>query len=250
MNSLLVPRLRSAWIWAATAALILLCAPLLGTIRLFDAAPRRLRTGRWFRRLGRVVARVSPWRLHISGGENLDSNQAYVIVSNHQSLADIPVISHLKLDTKWLTKAELFRLPVMGWMLRMAGDVPIDRSDRRKGARAMLQCARYLRQGCSVVFFPEGTRSPDGQVLPFNEGPFQLAIREHVPILPLVVEGSGAALPRNSWIFGATRDVQLRILEAVSVDGWNMAQVAALRDAVRQRIVDELDRLRGVDRGS
>jgi 1-acyl-sn-glycerol-3-phosphate acyltransferase len=221
---------------------------LLGTIRLFDADPRRLRTGRWFRRLGRVVARVSPWRLHISGGENLDSNQAYVIVSNHQSLADIPVISHLKLDTKWLTKAELFRLPVMGWMLRMAGDVPIDRSDRRKGAGAMLQCSRYLRQRCSVVFFPEGTRSPDGQVLPFNEGPFQLAIREQVQILPLVVEGSGAALPRNSWVFGATGNVQLRILDAVSVDGWNMKQVAALRDAVRQRIAEELDRLRGVDR--
>jgi 1-acyl-sn-glycerol-3-phosphate acyltransferase len=221
---------------------------LLGTIRLFDADPRRLRTGRWFRRLGRVVARVSPWRLHISGGENLDSNQAYVIVSNHQSLADIPVISHLKLDTKWLTKAELFRLPVMGWMLRMAGDVPIDRSDRRKGAGAMLQCSRYLRQRCSVVFFPEGTRSPDGQVLPFNEGPFQLAIREQVQILPLVVEGSGTALPRNSWVFGATGNVQLRILDAVSVDGWNMNQVAALRDAVRQRIAEELDRLRGVDR--
>jgi 1-acyl-sn-glycerol-3-phosphate acyltransferase len=250
MNFLIVRWLRSAWIWAAAAAVIVLWAPLLGTVRLFDAEPRRLRTGRWFRRLGRVVARVSPWRIHISGVENLHPNQVYVVVSNHQSLADIPVISHLKLDTKWLTKAELFRLPVMGWMLRMAGDVPIDRSDRRKGARAMLQCARYLRQGCSVVFFPEGTRSPDGQVLPFNEGPFQLAIREHVPILPLVVEGSGAALPRNSWIFGATRDVQLRILEAVSVDGWNMAQVAALRDAVRQRIVDELDRLRGVDRGS
>jgi 1-acyl-sn-glycerol-3-phosphate acyltransferase len=250
MNFLIVRWLRSAWIWAAAAAVIVLWAPLLGTVRLFDAEPRRLRTGRWFRRLGRVVARVSPWRIHISGVENLHPNQVYVVVSNHQSLADIPVISHLKLDTKWLTKAELFRLPVMGWMLRMAGDVPIDRSDRRKGARAMLQCARYLRQGCSVVFFPEGTRSPDGQVLPFNEGPFQLAIREHVPILPLVVEGSGAALPRNSWIFGATRDVQLRILEAVSVDGWNMAQVAALRDAVRQRIVDELERLRGVDRGS
>ena len=250
MNFLIVRWLRSAWIWAAAAAVIVLWAPLLGTVRLFDAEPRRLRTGRWFRRLGRVVARVSPWRIHISGVENLHPNQVYVVVSNHQSLADIPVISHLKLDTKWLTKAELFRLPVMGWMLRMAGDVPIDRSDRRKGARAMLQCARYLRQGCSVVFFPEGTRSPGGQVLPFNEGPFQLAIREHVPILPLVVEGSGAALPRNSWIFGATRDVQLRILEAVSVDGWNMAQVAALRDAVRQRIVDELERLRGVDRGS
>jgi len=236
--------LRSAWIWGASAVLILLWTPLLGAIRLFDAEPRRLRTGRWFRRLGRVLAKVNPWRIHISGDENLRANQVYVVVSNHQSLGDIPLIAHLKLDTKWLAKAELFRMPVLGWMLRMAGDVPIDRSDRRKGAKALLRCARYLRERCSVVFFPEGTRSPDGEVLPFNEGPFQLAIREQVPILPLVVEGSGAALPPNSWMFGGTQDVYLRVLEAVSVDGWNMKQVPALRDAVRQRIVDELDRLR------
>ena len=240
--------LRSARIWAATAVLVLFWALLVGMIRLFDVEPRRLRTARWFRMLGRVLARVNPWRIQISGGENLKTNQVYVIVSNHQSMADIPVISHLKLDTKWLAKAELFRLPFFGWMLRMAGDVPVERSDRRKGAKAMLQCARYLRERCSVVFFPEGTRSPDGHVLPFNEGPFQLAIREQVPILPLVVEGSGAALPRNSWIFGGTQEIHLRILEAVSVDGWNIKQVTALRDAVRQRIVDELDRLRGTDR--
>jgi len=241
-----MPRLlRSAWIWAATAALILLWVPLLGAIRLFDREPRRLRTGRWFRRLGRVIAMVNPWRIHISGAENLDPNQVYVIVSNHQSLADIPVLSHLKLDTKWLGKAELFRMPALGWMARMAGDVPIQRSDRRKGATAMLRCARYLRQRCSVVFFPEGTRSTDGHVLPFNEGPFQLAIREQVPILPLVVEGSGAALPRNSWVFGATQDIRLQILAPVSVDGWTTKQAPALRDEVRQKIVDELDRLRG-----
>jgi 1-acyl-sn-glycerol-3-phosphate acyltransferase len=242
--------LRSAWIWAATAALILLWAPLLGSIRLFDFEPRHLRTGRWFRRLGRVLAKINPWRIHISGSENLHANQAYVVVSNHQSLGDIPLISHLKLDTKWLAKAELFRVPFIGWMLRMAGDVPIDRSDRRKGAQALLRCARYLREGCSVVFFPEGTRSRDGQVMPFNEGPFQLAVREHIPILPLVVEGSGAALPRNSWIFGGIQNIHLRVLEAVSVDGWNIKQVPALRDAVRQRIVDELSRLRGAGRES
>ena len=112
----------------------------------------------------------------------MDPAQVYVIVSNHQSLADIPVITHLKLDTKWLAKAELFRVPVFGWMLRMAGDVPVERGDTRKAAKAMLQCARYLRQRCSVVFFPEGTRSRDGAVLPFNEGPFQLAIREQAPV--------------------------------------------------------------------
>jgi 1-acyl-sn-glycerol-3-phosphate acyltransferase len=237
--------LRSAWIWTATSILILLWVPLLGAIRLFEVAPPHLRTGRWFRRLGRAIAAVNPWRIHISGGENLNPHQVYVIVSNHQSMADIPVLSHLKMDTKWLGKAELFRVPCVGWMMRMAGDVPIDRSDRRKGATAMLQCARYLRQGCSVVFFPEGTRSRDGRVLPFREGPFRLAIREQIPILPLVVEGSGAALPRNSWTFGETQDIQLRILDPFPVEGWDIQQVPALRDAVRQNIVDELDRLRG-----
>src|ERR1017187_10079181 len=159
-------------------------------------------------------------------------------------MADIPVISHLTVDAKWLVKAELFRLPFLGWMLRMAGDIPVERSDRRKGARALLQCARSLRHGCSIVCFPEGTRSRDGQVLPFSEGPFQLAIREKVPILPLVVEGSAAALPRNSWILGGSHVVQLLVLKAVSVDGWDMKRSAALRDEVRRRIVDELRRLR------
>jgi 1-acyl-sn-glycerol-3-phosphate acyltransferase len=236
--------LRSAWIWFASATLVMLWSPLLGSIRIFDSAPR-LRTGRWFRRLGRLLSRVNPWRIHISGIENLKSNQVYVIVSNHQSLADIPVITHLRLDTKWLAKAELFRLPFVGWMLRMAGDVPVERSDKRNRAQAIVQCAQYLRQRCSVVFFPEGTRSRDGQVLPFSEGPFRLAVQEQVPILPLVVEGSGTALPRKSWLFGKTQDIHLRVLEAVSVAGWNIDQAAALRDSVRQSIVEELDRLRG-----
>jgi 1-acyl-sn-glycerol-3-phosphate acyltransferase len=237
---------RSIWIWFASAMLILFWTPLLAAIYLFDRRPLRLRTARWFRRLGRLLAAINPWRLQISGMENLRADGVYVIVSNHQSLADIPVISHLRLDTKWLAKAELFRLPIVGWMLRMAGDVPVERTDRRKGAMAMLQCARYLRKGCSIVFFPEGTRSPDGNVLPFNDGPFQLAIREQTPVLPLVVEGSGAALPKNSWMFEGTHDIQLRILPAVPVAGWDVKRSGELRDIVRQKMVDELTRLRGL----
>jgi 1-acyl-sn-glycerol-3-phosphate acyltransferase len=242
----MIRALRSIWIWTASAVLILFWALLLGVVRLFDRDPLRLRTARWFRRLGRLLAKVNPWRIQISGLENLKPDQVYVIVSNHQSLADIPLIAHLILDTKWLAKAELFRLPFVGWMMRMSGDVPVERSDSRKAAKALLQCARYLRQGISVVFFPEGTRSKDGKMLPFNEGPFQLAIREKRPVLPLVVEGSGTALPKNSWLFGGTQNIQLRVLEAVSVEGWNTRQSAELRDEVRVRIVQELDRLRGV----
>jgi 1-acyl-sn-glycerol-3-phosphate acyltransferase len=238
------PLLRSVWIWTASAVLVLSWTPLLAVVRVFDRDPLRLRTGRWFRRLGRGLAKVNPWQVHISGRENLVAGQVYVIVSNHQSMADIPVVSHLPVEAKWLVKAELFRVPFLGWMLRMAGDVPVERSDRRKGAKALLQCARLLRQGCSIVCFPEGTRSADGQVLPFSEGPFQLAIRERVPILPLVVEGSAAALPRNTWVFGARQAVQLHVLKAVSVEGWYIERSAELRDEVRGLIVDELRRLR------
>jgi 1-acyl-sn-glycerol-3-phosphate acyltransferase len=236
--------LRSIWLWTANVALILLWAAIVAAARLCDRDPLRRRTARTFRRLGPVMAMVNPWRVELSGVENADPSRVYVIVSNHQSLADIPVITHVKLDTKWLAKAELFRVPLLGWMLRMAGDVPVERGEARKAAKAMLRCARYLRDGCSVVFFPEGTRSRDGLVLPFNEGPFQLAIREQRPILPLVVEGSGAALPRNTWLFGGALTIQLRILPAVAVDGRSVKETAALRDEVRGMIVAELERLR------
>lgn len=240
--------IRSLWIWTASAALVLLWVPLLGLVWTFDKK-LRLRTGSWFRRLGRMLSRVNPWQIQISGLENLHSDQVYVIVSNHQSLADIPLVSHLRIDTKWLAKVELFRLPVVGWMMRMAGDIPVDRAAPREGAKAMLRCAKYLRQHCSVVFFPEGGRSPDGEVQEFNVGAFQLAIREQVPILPLVVEGTGKALPSKTWLFGKNQNIRLRILEAIPVEGWGMKDGAALRDNVRQKIVDELGRLRRLEPG-
>lgn len=236
--------LRSLWMWIGGTALVLAWTPIFAAVRLMDQKPLRLRTGRCFRRLGRLLARMNPWHIRISGSEHVDTNQVYVIVSNHQSIADIPVISHLRHDTKWLAKAELFRIPIVGWMLRMAGDISIERSNPRQAATALLQCAQYLRQRCSVVFFPEGTRSSDGELLEFNDGPFRLAIREKVSILPLVVHGSGDALPKGSPFIGGTEDIFLHILKPISVEGWTAKQASMLRDAVRQSMADELDRLR------
>jgi len=239
--------LRTAWIWGASAVLVIIWVPLTAFIWVFDGfsddATRR-RTGQWFRRLGRMVTYIGGWQITITGREHINPNQVYVIVSNHQSLADIPLLSHLKLNTKWLAKVELFRVPLFGWLMRMAGDVPVDRAAPRQAARALMQCGKYLRQNCSVVFFPEGGRSKDGEVQPFNEGAFQLALREHVPILPVVVEGTGKALPSQSWLWGNSRDIQLRVLNPVSAEGWGAKGGGALRDAVRQKIVDELSRMR------
>ena len=227
--------LRSLWIWAASIALVVLWTPLLAVVRLTDRHPMKLRTGRWFRRLGRALARVHPCRVRITGAEHVDPRTTYVVVSNHQSLADIPLISHLRLDTKWLAKAELFRVPLVGWMMRMAGDVPVARAQRRQAAQALLQCARYLRHGCSVVFFPEGTRSRDGSLLPFSEAPFQLAVRERVPVLPLAVEGTRALLPPHAWIFGRVGEVRLHILEP-------LAPAPNLNEVARARILACLER--------
>lgn len=215
--------------------------PLVALVRLFDRGPLRLRTARFFRRLGPALAAVNPWRLHIIGRDHIRNGETYVVVSNHQSLADIPLVAHIGLDAKWLAKAELFRIPVVGWMMSMSDDVAVERGDRRKAGHALLQCARYLRQRCSVVFFPEGTRSRTGDVLPFNDGPFQLAIREKVRVLPVAVEGTGSALPRTTWLFGPVQDIYLSVLEPVSSEG---RQVAELREDVRNRIAAEVNRIR------
>jgi 1-acyl-sn-glycerol-3-phosphate acyltransferase len=198
--------LRSLWIWTASLLLVLLWVPLVVLVRLFDFHPLRLRTARCFRRLGKVLRAVNPWQVRISGQDAFDPGRAYVIVSNHQSFIDIPV----------------------------------RRTDRRSSARAVLRAAKYLRDGCSVVFFPEGTRSPDGRVLPFNDGPFQLAIREGVPVLPLAISGSGEALPRDSWRFGPPREIGLRVLPAVSTDCLTTRDTHRLQEAVRDMIASEL----------
>ena len=239
----MIRALRSAWIWLATASLVLLWVPLIWIVKTFDRDPMRLRTARWFRSLGPLVAKVNPsWKLHLSGLERVRPDGTYVIVSNHQSLADIPLIAHLRHDAKWLAKAELLEVPVFGWFMRVSGDIPVERGDRRKAAQSLLKCAHCLRKGCSVVFFPEGTRSRTGEVLPFNDGPFQLAIREGIPVLPLVVEGTGDALPRSTWMFGKSQDIHLRVLEPVTAADWQDS--ASLREHVRQRIMDELATLR------
>jgi 1-acyl-sn-glycerol-3-phosphate acyltransferase len=235
--------LRSAWIWGLTAALIIAWIPLMAVVGLLDRNPLKIQRARWFRKLGPLAAKANPsWRLHLSGLGHIQPDGTYVFVANHQSLADIPLVAHLRHDAKWLAKAELFRVPVLGWFMRLAGDIPVERGDRRKAAQSLLKCASYLRQRCSVVFFPEGTRSRDGEILPFNDGPFQLAIREQIAVVPLVVEGTGNALPRHTWLFSERSDMFLRILPPVPPEGWDNA--GALRESVRQQMIDELARMR------
>lgn len=239
----LLSALRSALIWLAIGLLILIWLPLLAVIALFDRDPVRYRTGRWFRRLGVAMTRVNPaWRLRVGGYVPENPRTPYMVVSNHQSMADIPLISHVPWEMKWVGKKELFRLPIIGWMMRMARDIPVDRSDRRSGARMMLRVVKTLEQRCSVIMFPEGTRSQDGRVGRFNDGAFQLAVKAGVPVLPIVVEGSYNCLPKRTWKFGPVIDIRLEVLPPVPAD----SDPIALRDAVRSLIIAKLAEWRTV----
>jgi 1-acyl-sn-glycerol-3-phosphate acyltransferase len=238
--------LRSLWIWFAIVTLIVLWLPLVALVRLFDRDPALYRTGRWFRRLGIAMTRVNPaWQVRVSGEQITDPRRPYVVVSNHQSQADIPIISFLPWEMKWIAKRELFRIPFVGWMMRLAGDIPVDRENLSR-ARVLVAAGEYLKKKCPVMFFPEGTRSLDGRVLPFTDGAFRLAIKAQVPVLPLVVEGSQEALPKYSWKFGPARLVQVKVLPPVETRGLKASETAKLREQIREMIVRQVAEWRGV----
>lgn len=235
--------IRSLWVWVISGLLFLLWVPAMAAVRLFDRDPLVLRTGRTLRLLGRLLIRVHLQKLNISGFENISRGRNYIMVANHQSLVDIPLVSYIPIDTKCMARADLFRIPWVGWTLRMSKEISIDRKDPRNAARAMLQCARVLRGGCSILIYAEGTRSPDGCLLPFSEGPFQLAIREGVPVLPVVIDGTGRNLGKNDLLFQPAHPMYLRILKPVSIEGWSVKQAGELRDLVRDMMAAELRQL-------
>lgn len=238
--------LESIWTWAAIVMLTVLWLPLLAVIRVSDRDPARYRTGRWLRRLGRAMTKVNPaWHTEITGETIDDPRRPYVVVSNHLSSADIPIISCLPWEMKWVAKAELFKVPVVGWLLRLAGDIPVDRKNKTSRARVLVTAKQYLQDRCSVMFFPEGTRSRDGRVYGFTDGAFRLAIKAQVSILPLALDGTQEALPKNSWTFGGAR-VKLKVLPPISTAGLSAADTSMLREQVRGVIIAQLALWRGV----
>lgn len=238
--------LGSLWAWIAITILIVSWLPFLALVRLFDRDPALYRTGYYFRRLGCTLTKINPaWHVAISGSELSDPRRPYVVVSNHQSLADIPVISCLPWEMKWVAKSELFRIPIVGWMMRLAGDIEVDRDDPKSRTKVLLNVRRYLQKNCSVMFFPEGTRSRGGNVLPFNQGAFLLAIKEQVPVLPIVVDGTQNALPKASWRFGRADHIRVKVLPPIETTGMSTKEADRLSTEVREMIVEQLAEWRG-----
>ncbi len=236
----------SVWIWIVLAVCIVLWLPAMALARLLTrrSDPGRYTVGLMFRKIGVVVAALNPlWTFRHSGSPPPDPRRPYVVVANHESFADILLISHLPWEMKWLSKAEMFGIPFLGWLMRLAGDIPVKRGEGRSAVEALQACRRVLAGKVSVMIFPEGTRSASGEMLPFKDGAFRLAITAGVPILPLALTGTGSALPKRGVLLGRSK-AEVRVLEPVETTGLKVADVPALRDKVRAQIVAARDSLR------
>ncbi len=225
-----------------TAVILLLTLPVQALLWLacvpFD---RNRRVAGRFSRLAAVAVTKTypPWRLSVEGG--WPAGGPYVVVANHQSLLDILLLSHVPREMKWIAKESLFKVPWLGWIFRISGDIPVKRGDAESGGEALARARRYLANGMNVMIFPEGTRSKTAKLLPFKSGAFRLAIEAGVPILPIVVNGSAAGMPKGSPWVRPCRAVA-KILEPVPSAGYLPEDAPRLRDAVRDRIAAALPR--------
>ena len=192
---------------------------------------------------GHSILAASRIRVSIFGQENFDPSRSYIFMSNHQSNFDIPVLlAHLRCQFRWLAKAELFRIPIFGRGMRGAGYIPIDRSDRRAAMESLQQAAKTIRNGTSVMIFPEGTRSRDGVLRSFKKGGFILAVDAGVPIVPVLISGTFQIMPRSSLRIRSGR-VCVQILEPIETAGYGRKRKNELLEAVRSRMLEAQQQL-------
>lgn len=202
--------------------------------------------GRWW---SRSILRVAGIKVKIRGLENLDPEKPFVFMCNHQSNFDILVLfSALPVQFRWIAKAELFKIPLFGHSMRGAGYISIERKDRKKAIQSLKQAAERIRSGVSVMIFPEGTRSPDGNIGEFKKGGFILAYDAGVPIIPIVLNGTWPIMPKDSLKI-RPGNVTLSILPAVNVTDYSRTNKSELINDVREKIIKEFEANKELNEG-
>jgi 1-acyl-sn-glycerol-3-phosphate acyltransferase len=203
-------------------------------------------TGKFLHRYARLWGRFGLFlagvTLKTEGTEKVPAEQPLIFMGNHQSNFDILALyAALPVDFSWIAKEELFRIPFFGYAMRRAGYIPLDRSDGRRALRSMEEAARRIRNGVSVIVFPEGTRTRDGNLLPFKRGGFLLAAKAGVPILPFTINGSGRINPAKTLSL-RKGVVTIRFAEPIETEGATGKKRDDLIDRVRGAIEQGLEK--------
>jgi 1-acyl-sn-glycerol-3-phosphate acyltransferase len=185
----------------------------------------------------REILRAAGTPVVAEGLELIPRDQPLMYVSNHSSMFDIWALSAtLPPSVRFVAKQELFKIPLLGGAMRAAGHIPIDRAARKKAFEAYDEAARLIRAGTTPVVFPEGTRSRTGELLPFKNAPFGLAIAAQVPIVPVYVHHTFEILPKGGWRL-RPRPIRLLVGPPIPTKGLQAADRERLRDQVRDAMV-------------
>ena len=185
---------------------------------------------------GRGILFVSRIRVSVQGLAQVDPLRSYIYMSNHQSNFDIPVLlAHLPVQFRWLAKEELFKIPIFSRAMRGAGYVRIDRFNREAAIESLKEAAAKMKNGVSIMIFPEGTRSRDGDIRPFKKGGFVMAVDTGVPIVPVIVQGTWPIMAKSSWRIN-TGEVSLLIEKPIDTTGYTRETKDDLIETVRSVI--------------
>lgn len=237
-----------SYVWLIFVPLIIFATLVLGLTCLLIApvvGPRR--AGKFcgvpWARIGLFLSGV---RVDVYGREHVNPKQSYVIVANHLSHVDIWVLyGYLGIDIRWVAKMELRRVPVVGAACVALGHVFIDRSNRRRAIASLESAKERIVNGTSIIFFPEGTRSRAGEMLPFKKGAFRMAQDLQMPILPLTISGSREILPPDSARL-SPGNVRIIIHPPIPVEGTSDEELDALMDKSRAAITAGLEAGSGI----
>lgn len=180
------------------------------------------------------------WPVTIEGREKLSSQPARVLVANHLSLLDILILFRLFSHFKWVSKVENFRVPFIGWNMRLNDYIELRRGERASVVRMMTECQKTLLAGNSIMMFPEGTRSPSGRMRAFKTGAFELAIHTRCPIQPIVIWGTSNALPKRGFVLQGRHPINITVLDPILPESFEELSVENLTDLVRARIAETL----------
>jgi len=187
---------------------------------------------------------VSRVKVSVRGLEHIDPSATYVYMANHQSMFDIlALLGYLPVQFRWLAKMELFQIPVFGYSMARVGYISIDRSNRRSAYKSLQEAAQKIAQGVSVMVFPEGTRSTDGQIKPFKGGGFHLAVRSGQPIVPVVIFGSHQVMPKGKLRIRRGQII-LSINPPIDTTHYKRNGKEALMESVRATMKRDLERIK------
>lgn len=179
-------------------------------------------------------------RLQVSGLENLSPKEAYILVSNHASILDIPaIISACPFPVRFLAKRSLIWFPIFGWFLYLAEHILIDRESAQSALKSLKKAASILKKRISIIVFPEGTRTPDGKVKEFKRGAFLLAQHSKFPIIPISIGGSFQMLPRHGWCFWPG-SIYIHMDKPIPTKSLTPSEAKNLMDKVREIIIQNL----------